>query len=71
VFLCIGTSSVVQPAASLIDLAIGAGAMTVQVNLNATDYDEAVPVSIRGKAGDVLPRIVEKTWESIKNVARE
>jgi NAD-dependent deacetylase len=64
VFLCCGTSSVVQPAASLIDRAIAAGATTVQVNPNATDYDGAVTVAIRGPAGVVLPSIVAETWGS-------
>jgi NAD-dependent deacetylase len=62
VFLCCGTSAVVQPAASLIGMAIGAGAATIQVNPNATDYDESVTVSLRGAAGVVLPLIVESTW---------
>jgi NAD-dependent deacetylase len=64
VFFCCGTSSLVQPAASLTDMAIGAGAVTVQINPNATDYDRSVSVSIRGPAGVVLPRIVEETWGS-------
>jgi NAD-dependent deacetylase len=58
VFVCCGTSSLVQPAASLIDMAIGVGATTVQVNPKATDYDGSVTISIRGPAGTVLPRIV-------------
>ena len=63
-FFCVGTSSVVQPAASLTDLAIRAGAMTVQINPNATGYDDAVTVAIQGPAGIVLPRIAEETWRS-------
>jgi hypothetical protein len=65
VFVSCGTSSVVQPAASLIDMAIRAGATTVQVNPNTTDYDDSVTVSIRGPAGIVLPRIVEETWNAV------
>jgi NAD-dependent deacetylase len=63
VFLCVGTSSQVQPAASLADVAIRAGAVTVQVNPNPTDLDPAVTCAIRGLAGEVLPQIVSKTWE--------
>jgi NAD-dependent deacetylase len=62
VFLCCGTSSLVQPAASLTDMAIGGRATTVQINPNTTDYDDAVTVAIQGPAGIVLPRIVAKTW---------
>lgn len=65
-FLCCGTASVVQPAASLIDMAIGAGATTVQINPNATDYDDSVTISIRGPAGMVLPRMVAETWPGIQ-----
>jgi NAD-dependent deacetylase len=61
VFFCCGTSSLVQPAASLTDMAIAAGAVTVQINPNATDYDGSVSVAIRGPAGVVLPRIVVET----------
>jgi NAD-dependent deacetylase len=64
VFLCVGTSSVVQPAASLIDRAMAARATTVQINPNATGYEDSVTVAIKGPAGIVLPRIVEETWET-------
>jgi NAD-dependent deacetylase len=63
-FFCVGTSSVVQPAASLTDLAIRVGAMTVQISPNATGYDNAVTVAIHGLAGIVLPKIVEETWKA-------
>ena len=63
VFLCVGTSSLVQPAASLTEIAIHAGAVTVQVNPDSTDLDSAVTCAIRGLAGDVLPQIVRQTWE--------
>ena len=64
VFLCCGTSSLVHPAASLIDMAIGVGATTVQVNPNITAYDTSVTVAVRGPAGIALPRIVRATWGS-------
>jgi NAD-dependent deacetylase len=62
VFLVCGTSSLVQPAASLTELAIAAGAMTIQVNTNPTDIDDSVALSIRGSTGTVLPQLVEATW---------
>jgi NAD-dependent SIR2 family protein deacetylase len=46
------------------DMAMAAGAMTVQINPNATGYDNAVTVAIQGPAGIVLPRIVEETWKA-------
>jgi len=62
VFLCCGTSAVVQPAASLANFAIDAGALTVQVNPNQTDLDASVTVAIRGRTGMVLPQLVRETW---------
>lgn len=64
VFLVCGTSALVQPAASLTDLAIDAGATTIQVNPNPTDIDNSVTFSIRGSAGTVLPQLVGATWSS-------
>jgi NAD-dependent deacetylase len=65
VFFCCGTSSRVQPAASLTDMAIAAGAITIQINPGATDDDKAVTVAIQELAGVVLPRIVADTWSTV------
>jgi NAD-dependent deacetylase len=61
-FLCVGTSSLVQPAASLTDIAIGAGAITIQVNVSPTGMDARVNHTLRGTAGTVLPSLVAKVW---------
>jgi NAD-dependent deacetylase len=61
-FICCGTSALVQPAASLIDIAIDAGATTVQVNPNPTELDSAVTFALRGPSGIVLPHLVAETW---------
>lgn len=61
-FLCVGTSSLVQPAASLTDLAARAGAVTVQVNPNSTGIEEQVTYSLRGAAGTVLPLLLAHAW---------
>ncbi len=50
----VGTSAVVQPAASLIDIARGAGATMVQVNPAATAADDQFEVLLVGRAGDIL-----------------
>jgi NAD-dependent deacetylase len=62
VFFCVGTSSLVQPAASLTHLAIAAGSITVQVNPNSTDIDDAVTFALREPAGMILPQLVAATW---------
>jgi NAD-dependent deacetylase len=58
VFLCVGTSALVQPAASLVERAAGAGALTVQVNPNPTPLDDEVDFTLKGLAGAVLPELL-------------
>jgi len=57
VILVIGTSAVVQPAASLPLTAAEAGAKIVEVNPNPTPLTPSSDFSFRGKAGEVLPLI--------------
>lgn len=58
VFLSVGTSSLVYPAAGLADLARDNGATLVEINpnstMNAADFDFA----LAGKSGVVLPELV-------------
>lgn len=56
-FLTVGTSAVVHPAAGLVHEARRRGAFTAEVNLDPTPASSAVAVSIRGRAEDVLPRL--------------
>jgi NAD-dependent deacetylase len=56
-FLVIGTSSAVYPAAGLTAMAASSGACTVEINPNATEASARVDISIRGTAEDVLPRL--------------
>ena len=58
-FFCIGTSSLVQPAASLINVAMHAGAITIQINPNPTGLESQVTYEFPFAAGTVLPAIVE------------
>lgn len=55
---CVGTSALVYPAASLVHLAIAAGAVTVQVNPNRTEMDARVTHTLRGAAGVVFPELL-------------
>ena len=57
VFLVVGTSAVVYPAAGLAEIAIAAGAMVVQINPNPAQLGARV-VTLRGTAGAVLPQLV-------------
>lgn len=60
VFLCIGTSAVVQPAAQLPLLAKRMGAPIIEVNPDQTSISVVADWSLRGKAGDVLPMLVRE-----------
>jgi NAD-dependent deacetylase len=57
VCLVVGTSSVVTPAARLVDEARALGAFTIEVNPEATPASSRVDLAIAGKAEDVLPEI--------------
>ncbi len=59
VFLSVGTSSVVYPAAGFVHAARARGAFTAEVNADETVISGMVDVSLRGKSGEVLPRVVE------------
>jgi NAD-dependent protein deacetylase/lipoamidase len=57
VFLTIGTSAVVYPAAGLVHAARDRGAFTAEINLEATPASDAVDVAIRGGAEEILSRL--------------
>lgn len=59
VFFIVGTSAVVYPAASLIYLAKQHGAFLIEVNVEETEISGIVNESFYGKAGEILPQIVE------------
>jgi NAD-dependent deacetylase len=58
VFLTVGTSGVVYPAADIPVVAARFGATVIQVNPDATPLDEVCAVNLRGTAADLLPEIV-------------
>lgn len=61
-FLSIGTSAVAYPAAGYVQAAAAMGAKTVEINAEETPISGMVDWTIRGKAGEVLPRVVEGAW---------
>ena len=65
-FLVVGSTLLVHPAALMPRFAKDNGAFLVIVNLSETPYDGATDVLIRGKAGEVLPRIVDQITKAKK-----
>jgi NAD-dependent deacetylase len=62
VFLSIGTSSVVYPAAALPFTALEAGAMVVEINPDETPLTPKAAFSLRGPGGIILPGLIKATW---------
>ncbi len=58
-FVSVGTSSVVYPAAGFIEYAVSHNKRTIEINLERTPMSDIVDVSIQGKAGEILPSILE------------
>ncbi|MCV6638728.1 NAD-dependent deacylase [Candidatus Albibeggiatoa sp. nov. NOAA] len=60
VLFSIGTSSLVQPAASIPLEALQHGATVVEINPNPTPLTEQVTFSILGQAGQILPTLIRQ-----------
>ena len=58
VFLCVGTSTVVEPAASLPFMALREGAKVIEVNPTRTPLTGRATIAIAGSAGEVLPDLL-------------
>ena len=62
VFFSIGTSGLVEPAASLALEALRHGAVVVEVNPQATPLTSLATYALQGPSGQVLPELVRMTW---------
>jgi len=62
VFFSIGTSGVVQPAASLAMAARSLGAVVVEINAEPTPLTPKVDYAFHGKSGEILPELVKAVW---------
>jgi NAD-dependent deacetylase len=66
VFLCVGTSGVVYPAAALPAEALRSGATVVEINLQPTPFSAQAHFALVGTAGVVLPELLMKVKTSIR-----
>ena len=57
-FLAVGTSLQVWPAAGLADVAVGSGARLLVVNAEPTPYDDLADLVVRESIGLALPWLV-------------
>jgi NAD-dependent deacetylase len=65
-FLAVGSSLTVQPAAGLCDVAVGAGARLVVVNAEPTPYDGLADAVLREPIGEILPALVADLTEELR-----
>lgn len=65
VFFSIGTSGVVQPAASLADAAGTQGAIIVEINAESTPLTSRTNFAFHGKSGVILPELIKTVWGNV------
>jgi NAD-dependent deacetylase len=63
--LVLGSSLVVEPASSLVGLALRSGARVVLANQGKTPYDEAVTLRVWTGIGEVIPPAVERVRRAL------
>lgn len=57
-FVSVGTSAVVHPAAGFIHQARDAGARTIEINPDSTPISNITDLRLVGRSGEILPRLV-------------
>lgn len=62
VFFSIGTSGVVQPAASLAHAARNNGSVVVEINAEPTPLTPKTDFAFHDKSGEILPDLVKAVW---------
>jgi len=64
VYFSIGTSGVVQPAASLAHAARNNGSIVIEINAEPTPLTPKVDFAFHGKSGEILPELMKAAWGS-------
>jgi len=67
VFLSIGTSALVEPAASLPMIALQAGAVLVEINPETTPISQLSHYTLSGPSGQILPHLIRQAWPEKEN----
>lgn len=66
-FIVIGSSLVVYPAATMPEIAVSSGAKLVIINREPTQHDRMAALVVHETAGEFLPPVVEKLKERMKS----
>ena len=64
-FIVIGSTLVIYPAAYMPVYAVQGGAKLVIINLSSTPMDQQASVLIRAKAGETVPRVIKRVREKV------
>lgn len=64
-FIVIGSTLVIYPAACIPEYALGAGAKLVIINLSPTPLDGNAEFVARAKAGEFMPKVVQRVKDSV------
>jgi len=64
--IVVGSSLVVYPAAYMPVYAKEAGAAVAIVNLSVTDFDDRADVVIHGRAGEIMPLVLEAVKRTLR-----
>lgn len=62
VFLSVGTSTIVEPAASLPFIAIDSGATVIEINPGDTPLTNSAQYRFKGPSGKILPALAAAVW---------
>jgi len=66
-FIVIGSTLVVYPAAYIPIYAVDSGAKLVIINLNSTPIDDQATVLIRAKAGETMSKVIQRVREKVRS----
>lgn len=68
VFLVVGTSAIVHPAAGLVDIARRSGAFVAEINPEETPATAVCDFSVRARSGEFLPLVAARldTWRAVE-----
>src|SRR5215212_4014067 len=64
--LVLGSSLIVEPAASLVGLALRSGARVILINHGKTPYDRAVTLRAWAGIGEIIPPAVERVKRALE-----
>ncbi len=59
-FMLVGTSGLVQPAATLPLIAKRSGASLIEINIKPSNLSDSVDILIQGRSGEILPELINR-----------